>query len=108
MDLQIYYKKIREAEAGLKDPSAVVVSLDTPDGGRAGVRTEVPRRIAAKMMVEGYARLASAEEAREFQEQKAEAKHQADQAAAASRMQFTVISPTDLRKLKGAVQASKE
>lgn len=108
MDLQIYYKKIREAEEGLKDPSAVVVSLETADGGRAGIRTEVPRRIAAKMMVEGCARLASPEEAQKFQEQQAEAKRQADQAAAASRMQFTVISPTDLRKLKGTAPAIKE
>ena len=108
MDLQIYYKKIRETEDGLKDPSVVVVSLETPDGGREGVRTEVPRRIAAKMIVEGAARLATAEEAREFQEQKAEAKRQVDQLAAASRMQFTVISPNELRKLKGAGQPGKD
>ncbi len=108
MDLQIYYKKIRETEDSLKDPSVLLVSLETPDGGRAGVRTEVPRRVGAKMIVEGCARLASAEEAREFQEQKAEAKRQADQVAAASRMQFTVISPNELRKLKGAVQPGKE
>jgi hypothetical protein len=60
------------------------------------------------MIVEGGARLATAEEAREFQEKKAEAKRQADQLAAASRMQFTVISPTELRKLKGVAPAGKE
>ncbi len=108
MDLQIYYKKIRETEASLKDPSLVVVSLDTPDGGRGGVRTEVPRRIAARMIVEGAVRPATADEAREFYEQNAEAKRQADQLAAASRMQFTVISPHELRKLKGAGQANKD
>ncbi len=52
--------------------------------------------------------LATAEEAQEFQEQKAEAKRQADQVAAASRMQFTVVSPNELRKLKGTVQPGKE
>jgi len=108
MDLQIYYKKIRELEESLKDPSVVVVSLETPDGGRAGVRTEVPRRIAAKMLVEGAVRLATAEEAHEFEEQKAEAKRQADQAAAASRLQFTVISPSELRKLKGTGQPGRD
>ena len=108
MDLQIYYRKIRELEDTLKDPSVVVVSLETPDGGRAGVRTEVPRRIAAKMMVEGAVRLATAEEAQEFQEQKAEAKRQADQAAAASRLQFTVVSASELRKLKGTGQPGKD
>ena len=108
MDLQIYYKKIRETEENMKDPSVVVISLQTPDGGREGVRTEVPRRIGAKMIVEGAARMATAEEAREFQEQKAESKRQADQRAAASQMQFTVISPAELRKLRGAGPAGKE
>ena len=77
MDLQIYYRKIREIEQGLSDPSVVVVSQDTPDGGREGVRTEVPRRTAAKMMVEGSARLATNEEAIDFQERKAESKTRA-------------------------------
>lgn len=108
MDLQIYYKKIRETEDTLKDPSVVLVSLDTPDGGRAGVRTEAPRRVAAKMIVEGSARLATAQEAREFLEEKVEAKRQVDQLTAASRVQLTVISPSELRKLKGAGQVGKE
>ena len=108
MDLQIYYKKIRETEENLRDTAVVVVSLETPDGGREGVRTEVPRRIAAKMLVEGAARMATADEAREFQEQKVEAKRQADQLAAASRMQFTVVSPGELRRLRGSGQAGKD
>jgi len=108
MDLQVYFKKIRAMEESLEDPSPVVVSLETQDGGREGVRTEVSRRIAARMIVEGAARLATAEEAREFQEQKTEAKRQADQLAAASRVQFTVISPNELRKLKGGAQMGKE
>jgi len=108
MDLQVYYKKIRAIEEGLKNASVVLVSQETPDGGRDGVRTEVPRRTGARMIVEGAARLATAEEAREFQEQKAEAKRQADQMAAASRMQFAMISPTELRKLKGATPTGKE
>ena len=86
----------------------VLVSLETPDGGRPGVRTEVPRRIAAKLIVEGGARLATTEEAHDFQEQKAEAKRQADQLAAASRMQLTVISPSELRKFRGGAQTGKE
>ncbi|HTT65832.1 MAG TPA: hypothetical protein VMG35_28475 [Bryobacteraceae bacterium] len=108
MDLQGYYKKIRALEESLKDPSVLLVSLETADGGKAGVRTEVPRRLAAKLIVEGGARLATAEESRDFQEQKAEAKRQADQVAAAARMQFAVISPQELRKLKGGAQSTKE
>ena len=100
MDLQIYYKKIRDFEQSLKDPSAVLVSRETPDGGREGVKTEVPRKIAAKMIVDGAARLASEEEAREFHEQQVEAKRKADQAAAASRMKFAVVSASELRNFK--------
>src|ERR1035437_1336757 len=58
MDLQAYFKKIRAMEERLKDPSVVLVSPETQDGGREGVRTEVPRRIAATMIVEGTARRA--------------------------------------------------
>jgi hypothetical protein len=58
--------------------------------------------------VEGAARLATVEEASEFQEQKVEAKRQADQLAAASRMQFTVVSPNELRRLKVGGQQAKE
>ena len=108
MDLQVYYRKIREIEQGLNSASVVVVSRETPDGGRDGVRTEVPRHVAAKMIVEGGARLATPEEASAFQEQNAEAKRKAEQLAAASRVQYTIISQNELRKLRGVVQASKE
>jgi len=108
MDLQLYYKKIRETEHILKEPFVLLVSADTPDGGRAGVLTEVPRRVAAKMIIEGWARAASTEEAREFTEEKAEAKRQADQLVAASRMQFAVVSPSELRKLKGAILPDRD
>ncbi len=107
MDLKIYYHKIRQVEATLKEPHVVVVSLETPDGGRAGVRTEVTRSIAARMVVEGRARLATAEEASEMREHVAEAKRAADQAAAATRVQLTVVSDSDLRALKGGQRTSK-
>jgi hypothetical protein len=102
MDVQIYYRKIREVEQVLSEPYVVVVSQETPDGGRPGVMSEVPRRTAAKMIVEGMARQATDVEALDFHERKAEAKSRADQVAAASRMQFTVVSPNELRRLKGA------
>ena len=59
MDLKVYYRKIREVEEQIAAPDAVVVSGDTPDGGKAGVKIEVPLRLAAKLIVEGRARPAS-------------------------------------------------
>jgi len=104
MDLKVYYQKLRQIEASLGEVYVVVVSQETPDGGRAGLRTEVPRATAARMIVEGGARLATAEEAGEYREKVAEAKQAADQAAAANRVQLTVISDADLRALKGSTR----
>lgn len=100
MDLKAYYLKIRQAEAEIAEPEVVVVSLATADGGREGNRSEVPRRVAAQICVEGRARLATPDEAKEFRDQAAEAKKAADQIAAASRMQVTVVSEAELRSLK--------
>ncbi len=102
MDMKVYYQKVRQVEGTISEPHVVVVSEATPDGGRAGVRTEVARRVAAEMVVEGRARLATEDEARAFREEMAEASRSAAQALAAKRMQITVISEADLRALKGA------
>lgn len=74
MDLQVYYQDIREVEAAIPTEFAVIVSLATKDGGREGVKTEVSRQIAARSVVEGRARLASEEEAREFYRRPADAR----------------------------------
>lgn len=66
MDLRAYYQKIRSIESEIREASTVIVSLETPDGGRAGVRTEVPRAVAARMIAEQKAELASEESAAEF------------------------------------------
>ena len=58
MDSKIYYQKVREQEAKIPSDFAVVISRDTADGGKAGTKTEVPRRVAAKLVVEGLADLA--------------------------------------------------
>jgi hypothetical protein len=52
-------------------------------------------------LVDGRARLATAEEAKAFREKQAEAKRMADDLAAASRVQLTVLSNSELSKLKG-------
>jgi hypothetical protein len=66
MDVRIYFQKVRQIEAAITKPHAVVVSLETPDGGRAGVSTEVSRVMAARLIAENKARLATDEENNEF------------------------------------------
>lgn len=107
MDLKVFYQKLRQMEASLSEPQVVVVSLETADGGRPGVRTEVPRELAARMVVENRARLATPEESAEFREQTAEAKRAADQAAAASKIQIAVVSESDLRTLKSSLRPGR-
>ena len=66
MDLRGFYYKIRRLEEEIADPHVVVVSLETPDGGKPGLKTEVTRENAAKLVVEGRARLASKSETSDF------------------------------------------
>jgi len=108
MDLRAYYQKIREIEARIEEAFALVVSLDTGDGGKAGIATEVSRAMAAKMVVEGMARMASAEEAAEFLALKAEALRVAVQEAAAGQVQLSVVSTSELNQLKDAVRSLRQ
>jgi hypothetical protein len=66
MDLRVYYQKIRKIEADIKEPDVVVVSRETTDGGKAGVKSDVPRSVAARLIAEEKADLASTDEARQF------------------------------------------
>ena len=71
MDLLAYYEKIRKIEALIEAVFAVVTSRATPDGGRAGVKTELPRAVAARLIADGKADLANPEETAQFGEAEA-------------------------------------
>jgi hypothetical protein len=100
MNLNNYYDKIRETERQISGDCAVIVSRETPDGGRPGVFTEAPRRTASRLVVEGAALLATADEAAAFRAANHKAKAEADDAVAASKVQFTVVPAADLQSLK--------
>jgi hypothetical protein len=104
MDLQLYYQKIREYAATIEEEFPVLVSLETADGGKNGILTEVSARLAAKMVVDGTARLAKPKEAEAFRQEQAERKRVADQEVAAAKVQLTVLSTADLNRLKGITQ----
>jgi hypothetical protein len=57
MDLKAFYQRIRQMESEIKEPFIQVVSKATPDGGKAGVKTAVSRRVAAQLVAEGKAEL---------------------------------------------------
>jgi len=100
MDMRSYYKKVREADAELTGEHFVMVSLETSEGGKAGVRTEVPREIAAKLIAEMRARVATEDETHEFHEANREARVAHEQDEAAKRVQVMVIPAHRLKKQK--------
>jgi hypothetical protein len=108
MDLQLYYQKIRETETKIADEFALVVSLETSDGGKSGRKTEVPRRLAAKLLVEGQVRLATKDEVKAHRESLAEAVRLAERAAAAAKLQLTVLSTNELDRLRSDARGTKE
>ncbi len=107
MDLKVYYQQLRQIEASFTNPCVVLVSLATPDGGRAGVATEAPRDIAAKMIVDGSARLATEIEAQDYREKCEEACRAAAQASLASRIQVTLLSEPEAKKPGGGSKGTK-
>ena len=104
LDLKSYFRKIRQTEEDIGEPHTFVMSLETSDGGRAGLLTEVSREIAAKMIVEGRAVLANKTDRERFLESQASARSAAQRAELAQRLQVTIVS--DGESLRPSVSAS--
>lgn len=100
MDLKTYYSNIRAVEATLTGEHIVVMSLATSEGGKAGVATEVPRYVAAKMINDVRARVATDEESEMFYMEAEDRRLRFEQEEEARRMRVMVIPASDLRKSK--------
>jgi hypothetical protein len=98
MDIRVYYRKIREKEQELSEDPVIVRSLETGDGGKPGIFTEVSRHTGAKLIVEGRAELACPEDAARFRQSVKDAKTAADEEEAARRMEFTFVPAGEGRK----------
>lgn len=101
MDLRVYYQKLRKVESEIEDPYVVIISRETPDGGRAGVKFEAPRNIAARLIVEEKAELASATVAAAF---RADAERRSKAAAEASNN----LSEIEVRALRSALRPARK
>lgn len=101
MDLRVYYRKLRGIAEELEAEFVVVKSIATGDGGVAGRLTETSRTVAARLLLEGVAELASKAEAAAFRQRAAdERKAEEQRRAASAQVQFTVLTETDLRRLQ--------
>jgi len=102
MDLRAYYRKRREMEQTIPGEYVLLKSLATPDGGITGRLTEADRAVAARMIVDGLAEIASAAEREALDKQIAEDRRRAEQKRTAAQLQFTVITEADIRALQRA------
>jgi hypothetical protein len=102
MDLRQYYQKVRQIEEKISEAWVIISSLETSDGGKPGILTEVSRSRAAQIVAEGKAQLATPEETEGYRESQRAAIETAERALVAERVQVTVISDSDLRALKSS------
>ncbi len=90
MEIKGYFQKIRSVEQTLPADCVVVASLATPDGGREGRFMDLSRSLAAKMIVDRKARLATEEEARAHREELQKETEDANARVQAARPAFLV------------------
>ncbi len=91
MDVRQYYRKLREVESGITEPYVLVTSLETSDGGKPGVVSEVAREQAAKLMVEGRVTLSTDAERKVFFAKRTADKKAFEKADMARRLQVTIV-----------------
>lgn len=104
MDLRLYFQKVRTVEATIPGDHAVVVSLETPDGGREGQLSEVARAVAAKLVVQKKVRLASDDEAAQFKAAARAAKEAADEQLLRDRLQLSALQMADVELIRNALR----
>ena len=97
MDVKQYFRRLREIEESFVDKYPVVISLETPDGGKAGLIAEMSRNVAAKMILEGRAVLASPEQKTAYYEHQEATKKAAEKAELSRRVQVAIISDPEFQ-----------
>ena len=108
MNLKDYYREITAQEAAIEEPFALVISLKTPNGGRAGIESELNRVTAAKMIVDKQVRLATPEEVKQLRDEREEKQRQKDLASLQERVRMTRLAEDELRALKKALHPSRK
>ena len=104
MDLRLYFHKIRTIEATIPGEHVVVVSMETPDGGRPGQLSEVSRGVAAKLIVQAKARLANEDEAEEFHASLRAATEAAAEVSMREHVHLSVLPEAELELLRSALR----
>lgn len=106
MELRLYYQKVREVIESIPGEFTIVISHDTGDGGRAGMPEEVSRALAGRLVVDGKARLATAEEAAAFAKEQEDRRMALLRENTAHRLQVALVSEESIAAL--ALERAKD
>lgn len=107
MDMKEFFREVRRIEESIEGDTVITVSLQTKDGGRAGVVNEVSKKIAARTIAESKARIANEEEAQAYRAEVAEALRVVAEQNMANQVRLSVIPESDLRALRSSIKPSK-
>jgi len=107
VDLRAFYQKVQKQEKEIPGSHAIVVSTETADGGRPGQTTEVAKGVAARMIVEGKARLATAEECAKHQANVMQGIEETKRRDLMGRAQVRLLSDSDVEALRSALKPAK-
>ena len=108
MDLKAFYQRIGQTEQSIEDEFPFIRSLPTEDGGKAGRLVEVSRSLAARMIIEGTAELATAKECAAARTRVEDERKLEESRRRAAQVQFTVLSETDLKAVQEAARSSQK
>lgn len=95
MDLKHFYSEVALVEEQIEGKDTLTVSLATGDGGKPGVISEVPKRMAAELVVGKKARLATPDEVDYYRLEQAEAHKRKHEESLAQRVQVTLVSENE-------------
>lgn len=104
MDVKQFYQQVRELSAQLPADAIVIKSVSTPNGGKAGVFTEVCRQTAAMQIILGTAVLATAEEAKVYYRDMEAKRQLAEKALELTRLQISLSKATQLHPIFASVE----
>ncbi len=107
MDLRAFFQKIRQVEREIAGTHAIVVSNETSDGGRPGQVSEVAKGVAARMIVEGRARLATPDERTQYQTEMTQGVEAVKRRELVGRAQVRLLSDSDIEALRSALKPAK-
>ena len=101
MNLRTFFQRVRELKRDLGPGPVVIVSQDTSDGGVEGATVEASTEVAARLIAEGKARVASEEEARKYRADQQEAYLRALEAQEAQRAYYLPVTRESLKQMSG-------